>query len=299
MNVKSGADWGSWSVAIEFELAIQVIAVLVNCLILPEKHHQSPSLLIFPVFLPIIGSAFHIWKDHLSQGLACSVAHCTSGLTSYIAFALGFLGFVATFHPVYHLLVHCHANLRMAHFPTVEASPSHKNVEGLFYIIRTRQFRKVIVVGMRMATNSMISSITIDKEIRAKKGELPHLALHSAFLYFFGGSPFIGFGAAVSMTRTMVIPITRIFAEKNVSHYGCSEQSARLYLIDLAQRASIESDVVEGNTDAFLQLAQQNGWDDILMVFFPKVSEDDPGWAGNAGGRWSYIQRERTGSVPG
>lgn len=73
---------GNMSGLVEVELIIQTAATLYERPAKHEKNYQSPALLTGIGFLPILGSALHIWKDHASQGLPFAVAHCATGVAS-------------------------------------------------------------------------------------------------------------------------------------------------------------------------------------------------------------------------
>lgn len=78
-------------------------------------------------------------------------------------------------------------------------------------------------LDMRSIVNSAIPAVTREKQIRALAGELPDGIIDVAFIFLFGGSPFMIAAIAVSAGKVFGIPAVREhILPRLIRTYGCS-----------------------------------------------------------------------------
>ena len=82
----------------------------------------------------------------------------------------------------------------------------------------------------QICINALIPAVTIEKQVRAFVGEIPHAILHVSFIFFFGGSIFIICAIMLSVFKVVAIPIIREQVLPDlIPKHGCSVASLRRY----------------------------------------------------------------------
>mmetsp|Transcript_70724 Transcript_70724/g.229079 ORF Transcript_70724/g.229079 Transcript_70724/m.229079 type:complete len:659 (+) Transcript_70724:61-2037(+) len=252
MNFNSGIPWEEWCIALLFELTTHAVVTVCVYAARPGAPYQSPTFLVFPVLLPWIGNAVHIFKDHTTQGLSFAMGHCATGSLRYVGVVLGLLGFAATIHPLVPLLrsEECREGLRMSHWPVAEAGPPSGSGGDAWAAAKAK------------AMSSMICACTAEKRVRAIHGEVPHTVLHMIFVFFFGGSHFIFFSIFISVLKILSIPVFRdIIIPTYILDWGCSADSARKYLVNGM-----------GDPEKIFHLAKRRHWTFVLEEFWPAAA---------------------------
>jgi len=260
LNVQTGVVFEMWTLVLLCELSVHGLTCIVVYTSAPQIKHQSPSLLVLPMLMPLVGNGIHLVKDHLSQGLSFVAARCSESVTlSWVGLCLGYAGFAATIVPIVALSrsAPCREGLRAAHWPVCEAGPA----------TQAKHHMMSLAAHKERAMSGLIATCTQEKEVRALWGECPHTVLHILFIFFYGGSHFLWFSIFLSAAKIFYIPFMRTFVIlRYIADWGCSKDCARKFLVN-------EGPANEAAQKAIFNLASDRGWIDVLEEFFDTVNQ--------------------------
>jgi len=90
--------------------------------------------------------------------------------------------------------------------------------------------RQYLPEGAYKFVDIMIPAVTVEKQLRATLGELPHDILHLSFVFYFGGSAFILCAIAISAFKVLAIRVILGHVLPSLSpKYGCSSASLQMF----------------------------------------------------------------------